>query len=187
MRLLQKLTIGAVMLVVLAGSQAWAYNTNYWQSSGGYGGDFTNAAHWSLGSPTWVDTQFFTNQQATPYTVTFSTSVTNGPIQVYDDRVTFDLSGYTWTNNGDSGFSPVGIGSNSAFATTVKFSSSTNALVAGGNVVRFGTALGGNGFTMSGMVLSRKYQALFPWAIYAPSLMTALLGLWLWKRRLHAK
>ena len=43
------------------------------------------------------------------------------------------------------------------------------------------------GLTISGMVLSRKYLALFPWAVYAPSLMTALTGLWLWKRRLHAK
>ena len=40
---------------------------------------------------------------------------------------------------------------------------------------------------MSGMVLSRKYAAFFPWAIFLPALLTAAAGLWLWKRRLYAK
>lgn len=43
------------------------------------------------------------------------------------------------------------------------------------------------GFTISGMVLARKYQALFPWAVFAPSVLTILTGLWLWKKRLHAR
>jgi len=43
------------------------------------------------------------------------------------------------------------------------------------------------GLTISGMVLSRKYLVLFPWAVYAPSLLTALSGLWLWRKRLYAK
>lgn len=43
------------------------------------------------------------------------------------------------------------------------------------------------GLTISGMVLSRKYPALFPWAIFAPALLTGVAGLWLWKRKLYAK
>ena len=43
------------------------------------------------------------------------------------------------------------------------------------------------GLTISGMVLARKYEALFPWAVFAPSVLTALAGLWLWKKRLHAR
>lgn len=43
------------------------------------------------------------------------------------------------------------------------------------------------GLTISGMVLSRKYPALFPWAIFAPALLTGGTGLWLWKRKLYAK
>lgn len=43
------------------------------------------------------------------------------------------------------------------------------------------------GLTMSGMVLSRKYPAFFPWAIFLPALATAAAGAWLWKRRLYAK
>ncbi|MDO8804473.1 MAG: LptF/LptG family permease [Elusimicrobiota bacterium] len=43
------------------------------------------------------------------------------------------------------------------------------------------------GLTISGMVLSRKYPALFPWTIFAPALLTGLTGLWLWKRKLYAK
>ena len=43
------------------------------------------------------------------------------------------------------------------------------------------------GLTISGMVLARKYQGLFPWAIFAPALLTGTAGLWLWKRRLYAK
>ena len=43
------------------------------------------------------------------------------------------------------------------------------------------------GLTISGMVLSRKYPMLFPWAIFAPALLTGLTGLWLWKRKLYAK
>ncbi len=43
------------------------------------------------------------------------------------------------------------------------------------------------GLTISGMVFSRKYPALFPWAIFAPSLLAGAAGLWLWRRRLYAK
>lgn len=43
------------------------------------------------------------------------------------------------------------------------------------------------GLTISGMVLSRKYEGLFPWAIFAPALLTGGAGLWLWKRKLYAK
>ena len=43
------------------------------------------------------------------------------------------------------------------------------------------------GLTVSGMVLCRKYGALYPWAIFAPVLLTGAAGAWLWKRRLYAK
>jgi len=43
------------------------------------------------------------------------------------------------------------------------------------------------GLMVSGMVLSRKYPAVFPWAIFAPAILTALAGAWLWKKRLVAK
>jgi lipopolysaccharide export LptBFGC system permease protein LptF len=43
------------------------------------------------------------------------------------------------------------------------------------------------GFTISGMVLARKYEALFPWAIFLPALLTGAAGAWLWKKRLYAK
>ncbi len=41
------------------------------------------------------------------------------------------------------------------------------------------------GLTITGMVLARRYDALFPWAIFVPALLTALAGAWLWKRRLY--
>jgi lipopolysaccharide export LptBFGC system permease protein LptF len=43
------------------------------------------------------------------------------------------------------------------------------------------------GLTVGGMVLARKYPALFPWAIFAPVALTGLSGIWLWKKRLFAK
>jgi lipopolysaccharide export system permease protein len=43
------------------------------------------------------------------------------------------------------------------------------------------------GLTITGMVVSRKYAALFPWAMFVPALLTAGAGAWLWKRRLYAK
>jgi lipopolysaccharide export LptBFGC system permease protein LptF len=43
------------------------------------------------------------------------------------------------------------------------------------------------GLTITGSVLARKYHALFPWAIFAPAIATAMIGVWLWKRRLYAK
>ncbi|OGR68242.1 MAG: hypothetical protein A2081_06010 [Elusimicrobia bacterium GWC2_61_19] len=43
------------------------------------------------------------------------------------------------------------------------------------------------GLTITGMVLARKYSVLFPWAVFAPALLTGLAGAWLWKRRLYAK
>ncbi len=41
------------------------------------------------------------------------------------------------------------------------------------------------GLTITGMVLARRYDALFPWAIFVPALLTALAGGWLWRRRLY--
>jgi lipopolysaccharide export system permease protein len=43
------------------------------------------------------------------------------------------------------------------------------------------------GLTIAGMVLSRKYGALYPWAIFAPVALTAAAGGWLWRRKLYAK
>ncbi len=43
------------------------------------------------------------------------------------------------------------------------------------------------GLTVSGMVLSRKYPGLFPWAVFAPAALTGAAGLWLWKQRLFAR
>lgn len=43
------------------------------------------------------------------------------------------------------------------------------------------------GLTITGMVMSRKYAVLFPWAVFAPALLTAAAGAWLWKLKLYAK
>lgn len=43
------------------------------------------------------------------------------------------------------------------------------------------------GLTISGLVLARKYPALFPWVIFAPAALAALGGIWLWKKRLVAR
>ncbi|MBI5743495.1 MAG: LptF/LptG family permease [Elusimicrobia bacterium] len=43
------------------------------------------------------------------------------------------------------------------------------------------------GLTITGMVLARKYDALFPWVIFVPALLTGVAGGWLWRRRLYAK
>ncbi len=43
------------------------------------------------------------------------------------------------------------------------------------------------GLTITGMVLARKYEALFPWAVFAPALLTGAAGLWLWSRKLYGK
>jgi lipopolysaccharide export LptBFGC system permease protein LptF len=43
------------------------------------------------------------------------------------------------------------------------------------------------GLTITGMVLSRKYAALFPWGMFVPALLTAGAGAWLWKRKLYAR
>jgi lipopolysaccharide export LptBFGC system permease protein LptF len=43
------------------------------------------------------------------------------------------------------------------------------------------------GLTISSLVLSRKYPALFPWAIFVPAALTGFAGLWLWKKRLAAR
>ncbi len=43
------------------------------------------------------------------------------------------------------------------------------------------------GLTISGMVICKKYQQLFPWSIFAPALLTGVAGLWLWKQRLYGK
>lgn len=43
------------------------------------------------------------------------------------------------------------------------------------------------GLTMSGAVLARRYDALFPWVIFAPAALTGAAGLWLWKRNLYAR
>lgn len=43
------------------------------------------------------------------------------------------------------------------------------------------------GLTISGMVFSRKFPVMYPWSIFAPSLLAGAAGVWLWKRRLYAK
>lgn len=43
------------------------------------------------------------------------------------------------------------------------------------------------GFSITAMVLARKYAWLFPWALFAPAAAGAALGFWLWKKRLFAR
>jgi len=43
------------------------------------------------------------------------------------------------------------------------------------------------GFSITSMVLARKYEALFPWAMFVPAAAGAALGLWMWKKRLFAR
>jgi lipopolysaccharide export system permease protein len=43
------------------------------------------------------------------------------------------------------------------------------------------------GLTITGMVMSRKYAVLFPWAMFVPAVLTAGAGAWLWKRKLYGK
>ena len=43
------------------------------------------------------------------------------------------------------------------------------------------------GFSITSMVLTRKYAGLFPWALFIPGAVCAALGLWMWKRRLYAR
>jgi hypothetical protein len=40
---------------------------------------------------------------------------------------------------------------------------------------------------VSGMVLARKYDALFPWALFLPAAATGAAGLLLWRRRLGGR
>lgn len=43
------------------------------------------------------------------------------------------------------------------------------------------------GFSITSMVLARKYAWLFPWVLFVPAAAGASLGLWLWKKRLYAR
>jgi len=43
------------------------------------------------------------------------------------------------------------------------------------------------GLSITSMVLTRKYAWLFPWAMFAPAVAGAALGLWMWKKRLYAR
>ncbi|HBB66459.1 MAG: hypothetical protein A2X28_10000 [Elusimicrobia bacterium GWA2_56_46] len=43
------------------------------------------------------------------------------------------------------------------------------------------------GFSIIAMVLARKHSWLFPWAMFAPAVSGAALGLWMWKKRLYAR
>ena len=43
------------------------------------------------------------------------------------------------------------------------------------------------GFSITSMVLAKKYFWLFPWALFAPAAAGAALGFWMWKRRLFAR
>lgn len=43
------------------------------------------------------------------------------------------------------------------------------------------------GFSITAMVLAKKYAWLFPWVIFAPGAAGAGLGLMLWKKRLYAR
>lgn len=43
------------------------------------------------------------------------------------------------------------------------------------------------GFSVTAMVLTRKHGWLFPWAMFAPAVSGAALGLWMWKKRLYAR
>ena len=43
------------------------------------------------------------------------------------------------------------------------------------------------GFSIISMVLTRKYDWLFPWALFAPSVAGVALGFWMLKRRLYAR
>ncbi len=43
------------------------------------------------------------------------------------------------------------------------------------------------GFSITFMVLTRKYFWLFPWAMFTPAAAGAALGLWMWKKRLYAR
>lgn len=43
------------------------------------------------------------------------------------------------------------------------------------------------GFSITSMVLAKKYPLLFPWVIFVPGVAGAGLGLWLWKKRLYAR
>lgn len=43
------------------------------------------------------------------------------------------------------------------------------------------------GLTITGMVLSRRNPALFPWLIFLPAIAAGGFGAWLWRRRLYAR
>lgn len=43
------------------------------------------------------------------------------------------------------------------------------------------------GLTLTGVVLAKKYNFLFPWAVFTPAIAAAAAGFWLWKKRLYAK
>ncbi|NQU09837.1 PEP-CTERM sorting domain-containing protein [bacterium] len=134
MKYLQSFLTTGVLLCLLAGGVARAQNSNYW--IGTTGGDYTNTANWSLGTaPSTTDWVFFTN--GVDQTITFSSSITNYPLKIYDSSATFDLGGQAWKNmyQGTVGST---IGTNPASAMTVVFSSSSAPAITGGNTVLFG-------------------------------------------------
>jgi hypothetical protein len=130
---------GIAMISLTIASGALAVDSNSWQAvTGNYNGNFTDAAHWTLGTTPTIDHWvFFSNLQSSAYTVQLTASVTSGPLRVYDDSVTYDLKGYRWTVDIDGGGST--IGTNPNYAMTVKFSSSSPTNVVTGNTVDFGT------------------------------------------------
>jgi len=140
MRLLRSILIAGALAGLLAGSSALA-QSNYW--IGTTGGDYTNTANWYNNQvPGTLDRAFFTN--ATSQTITFSTSVTNKPVQIFDTPVSFDLNGYIWVNGEATSplFDLPGNNLTSAAPVTVHFSSGTNALVNDGNYVKLGPVSG---------------------------------------------
>jgi len=92
-----RVLIATVLTGLLAGASARAQGpeTNYWtNTSGGY---WTNANNWTPSSvPTSNHWPVFNNDAASAYTVMFTGFETNEPLNVVQDKVTFDLQGNTW-------------------------------------------------------------------------------------------
>ena len=43
------------------------------------------------------------------------------------------------------------------------------------------------GFSITSMVLARKYAFFFPWGMFVPAAAGSVLGVWMWKKRLYAR
>ncbi|NQU11386.1 PEP-CTERM sorting domain-containing protein, partial [bacterium] len=139
--------VSLVVVVALAlGAGRALAATNYWSDLGsGYSGDYTNITtvpHWTTngvaaGVPTSTDVVAFTNkQQSSAYTVQFTSSQTNGALNVWDDAVNFDLNGNIYKGNGAGWYTYLVIGDTQTVATTVKFFSTSDTNVVGGNTAR---------------------------------------------------